>query len=79
MKIVKSFEDSGLLKKGITQTDGNETKEKKGGFLGTKGASLLGNILAGKGVNRAGEGVRGSGEVARRLRVRRAGTGSFKK
>ena len=26
-------------------------------FLGTLGASLLGNILAGKGVNRAGEGV----------------------
>ena len=25
-------------------------------FLGTLGASLLGNILAGKGINRAGEG-----------------------
>ena len=35
MKIVKSFEDSGLLIKGITQTDGNETKEYKGRFLGT--------------------------------------------
>ena len=34
---------------------------KKGGFLSmlldTLGASLLGNILAGKGINRAGEGV----------------------
>ena len=30
-------------------------------------------------MNRAGEGVRGSGEVARRLRVGRAGTGSLKK
>ena len=26
-------------------------------LLGTLGASLLGNILAGKGVNRAGEGI----------------------
>ena len=26
-------------------------------LLGTLGASLLGNILAGKGINRAGEGV----------------------
>ena len=26
-------------------------------LLGTLGASLLGNVLAGKGINRAGEGV----------------------
>ena len=26
-------------------------------FLGTWGAGLLGNILAGKGINRAGEGI----------------------
>ena len=35
-------------------------KEQKGGFLsiflGTLGASLLGNMLIGKGVNRAGYG-----------------------
>ena len=47
-----------LLKK-VNETIQNETKEQKGGFLsmllGTVGASLLGNILAGKGVNRAGE------------------------
>ena len=39
----------------------NEAKEQKGGFLsmllGTLGASLLENILVGKGINRAGEGV----------------------
>ena len=39
----------------------NEAKEQRGGFLsmllGTLGASLLGNILAGQGINRAGEGV----------------------
>ena len=60
MKIVKSLEDSGLLLKGVSETIQNEAKEQKGGFfsalLGTLGASLLGNILAGKGMNRAGEG-----------------------
>ena len=54
IKIVKSLEDSGLLLKGITETVQNEVKEQKGGFitllLGTLGASLLGNNLAGKGV-----------------------------
>ena len=38
----------------------NEAKEQKGGFLsmliGRLGASLLGNHLAGKGINRAWEG-----------------------
>ena len=39
----------------------NEVKEQKGSFLsmlpGPLGASLLGNIVAGKGVIRAGEGT----------------------
>ena len=30
-------------------------------LLGTLGASLLGNILAGKGINRVGEGVAKAG------------------
>ena len=57
MKIIKSLEDSGLLLKGVTETVQNEVKEQKGGFLrmllGTLGASLLGSILEGKGINRA--------------------------
>ena len=61
IEIVKSLEDSGLLLKGVTETVQNEVKEQKGGFLsmllGTLGASLLGNILAGKGINRAAEGI----------------------
>ena len=61
IKIVKSLEDSGLLLKGVSQTIQNEAKGQKGRFfsmlLGTLGASLLGNILAGKGVIRAGDGV----------------------
>ena len=61
IKIVKSLEDSGLLLKGVSETIQNEAKKQKGGFLsmllGTLGASLLGNILAGKGINRAWEGI----------------------
>ena len=53
IKIVRSLEDSGLLLKGVTKTVQNEVKEQKGGFLsmllGTLGASLLGNILTGRG------------------------------
>ena len=58
LKIVKSLEDSGILLGGITETVKNEVKEQKGGFLsmllGTIGASLLGNMLAGRSVIRAG-------------------------
>ena len=60
IKMVKSLEDSGLLLKGVSGTIQNEAKEQKGGFLsmllGTFGASLLANMLAGKGIDRAGEG-----------------------
>ena len=59
IKIVKSLEDSGLLLKGVSETIQNEAKEQKGGFLsmllGTLSVSLLGNILTGKGINRASE------------------------
>ena len=52
MKIVQALEDSNILLKGVTKTIEDETKEQKGGFLnmllGTLGASLLGNLLAGK-------------------------------
>ena len=61
IKIVKSLEDSSVLLEGFSETIQNEVKEQRGGFLsmllGTLGASLLGNTLAGRGVNRAGEGV----------------------
>ena len=61
MKIVKSLEESGLLIKGVSETIKNEAKEQKAGFLrmllGTLGASLLGNLLTGKGTITAGEGV----------------------
>ena len=61
IEIVKSFGDWGLLFKGVSETCEKEAKEQKRGFLcmllGTLGASLPGSILAGKGANRAGEGM----------------------
>ena len=66
MKVIKSLENSGILLKGVTKTIENETKEQRGGFLsmllGTLGASLLGNLLSGKGLTRAGEGIVRAGE-----------------
>ena len=50
IKIVKSFEDSGLLIKGVSETIQNEVKEQTGRFsflLGTLYANLLDNVLAG--------------------------------
>ena len=71
MKIIEALENSGILLKGISKTIENETKEQRGGFLsmllGTLGASLLGNLLTGKGIMRAGDGIV------------RAGSGSNKK
>ena len=60
MKIAQALEDSTILLKGVTKTIKNETKEQKGGFLGTLagtlGSLLLGNFLSGKGIVRAGYG-----------------------
>ena len=59
MKIVQALEDSKILLKGVTKTIKNETKEQAGFLsisLGTLGASLLGNLLAGKGIVRDGSG-----------------------
>ena len=35
MKILQTLEDSNILLKGVTKSVKNETKEQKGGFLGT--------------------------------------------
>ena len=74
IKIVTSLEDSGLLLKGVTESVQNEVKEQKGGFLsmllGTLGASLLGNLLTGKGINKNGKGIHRAGEG-----ITRAGEG----
>ena len=71
IKIIEALENSGTL---LTKTIENETKEQRGGFLsmllGTLGASLLGNLLTGKGMMRAGERIvrPGEGSVASRAK-----------
>ena len=59
MKIIKSLEQSELLIKGISETIENEEKEQKDRFipmlLGTLAASILRNVLTGKGVKSADE------------------------
>ena len=60
IRIVQALEGSGLLLKGLIETVQNEVKEQIGEFLsmllGTLVASLLGNLLTGKGIYRAGKG-----------------------
>ena len=55
--MLKSLEDSGLLLKGVGEKIQNEGKKQKRGFL----TSLLGDILAGKGMITAGEGFTSTG------------------
>ena len=74
MKFIQVIEDSDILLKRVTKNIKNETKEQKGGFLSmllsTLGTSLLGNLLTGKGIVRAGSGnEKGKGIV-------RAGSGN---
>ena len=60
MKIVQALEHSNVLLKEVTRTIENKTKEQKGEFLvmllGTLRASFSGNMLAGKGIVKAGYG-----------------------
>ena len=83
IKIVKSLEDSGLLLKGVTESVQNVIREQKGGFLsmllGTLGASLLGNLLTGKGTFHAGKGVNKKGKGIHRAAegIVRAGEGNM--
>ena len=66
IKIVKSLEESDLLIKVVNETNENEAKEQNGGFLsmslGTLDASLLENLLTGKGAIRAAEDKTIAGE-----------------
>ena len=60
---------------GVSETIKNEAKKQKGVFLsillGTLGASLLGNMLAGKGVIRAGEGTARVGYGSKRSSLKK--------
>ena len=57
MKIVNSPEDAALFLKGLSETIQDKAKEQKSGFLslllGILAASLLGNLLEGKGEKKA--------------------------
>ena len=78
MKMIKTFQESGLLIKTVSKAIKDEAKEQKSGFsvmlLGTLGASLLGNLWKDKGVTwskipkrgviRAPEGTARAGEEA---------------
>ena len=59
IEIVESLEDFNLLPKEVSENIQNEAKDLLGRFLSmllcTLGVSLLGNILASKEINRAGE------------------------
>ena len=72
MKVVQAFEDSNILLKRVTKTIKNERKEQKGGFLSmlldTLGANLLRNLLAGKGIVRAGSGCPSSSALQNKKR-----------
>ena len=61
MKIIIFLEESSFSIKGVTETIKKEAKEQKGEFLsmslGTLGASLLGNLLTGKGTFRVGKAL----------------------
>ena len=74
IRIFQTLEDSDFLLEGAIETIKNEIKEQKGEFLsmllGTLGASLLGNLLSGKGIVRAGS-VNKKGKV-----IVRAGYGN---
>ena len=74
----RSFEDSDLLLKGVSETIQSEAKEQKGGFLsmllGTLDASLLGNLLTGKGAIATSQG-RGIYRAGKGKGINRAGEG----
>ena len=62
--------------KRFSETIKNKAKEEKGRFfssylLGKLGASLLGNMLAGKGLNRAGETVTRAGYESKIFSVKK--------
>ena len=58
VKIVQVLENSIILPEGVRKAVKNETKKQEGGFLGTListlGSILLGHLLSGKGIERAG-------------------------
>ena len=69
IKIVQALENSNILLKGATETIKNETKEQKGGFLGTVVGTLvsilIGNLLSEKGIVRTSSRNKKGKEIVR--------------
>ena len=70
-KIITALEEHDILLKGTAKAIKNETQKQKGGFLsmllGTLGASLLGNLLTGKGLYRTGQGMYKAGQGSKKI------------
>ena len=66
IKILTALEEHDILLKGTIKSIENEIKKQEGGFLsmllGTLGASLLENLLIGKGLYRTGKGMYRTGQ-----------------
>ena len=66
IKIITALKEHDTLLKETSKTIKNETKEQNGGclsmLLGTLGASLLGNLLTGRGLYRTGHGMYKTGQ-----------------
>ena len=79
LRIFQALEDSNILLKGVTKTITNKSKEQKRGLLsmllGTLGATLLENILAGRGILRAGSGRNSLNSYKKGKGIIRAGYG----
>ena len=67
IRIIKSPGNSGVLLDRVSETIKREIRRREGRFLGmllgALGASVLGNMLIGKGVIRAGKGVLRAGKA----------------
>ena len=84
IKIVQALENSNILLKRVTKTIKNGINKQDGKgigmLLGTLGASLLGNLLTGKGLYRSGKGFYRSGKGLFRSGqgIYRAGQGIYR-
>ena len=69
MRIVQALENFNILAEEVTKAAKNKTREQRGGFLGTLvrtlGTTLLGNLISGKGIARAGCGNKKRKEIVR--------------
>ena len=66
IKIAVALEEHDILLNGTSKTIKNKIKKQEGGFLsmlfGTLGASLIENLLTGKGLYRTGQGMYRTGQ-----------------